>query len=71
MKYLTLLLLISCATEPKTHCVIVEQGTFQKTLFTVLRCNKKDICDKGDVECIKGTYCEEDNNGTFTCVRRE
>jgi hypothetical protein len=72
MKYLLLLLFISCtSTQVKLKCVIIEKLEHRKTLFTVFRCNKKDMCNTYDKECKKNTACDENDDGSYTCVRRD
>lgn len=71
MKYLLLLLLVSCASQ-KPNCVVVESGMYLGTHFSILRCNRVPICQDGDLECLNSTKCADENdNGSYNCVRRD
>jgi hypothetical protein len=74
MKYLILLLLISCISEPiehNTNCVLTERGNYLGMNFDVFRCRFLPMCEDGDISCLNETKCGEAENGSYICVRRK
>ena len=61
MKYLILLLLVSCATQPKQNCEEIERDNILGTTFSVLKCDKP--IDEKIGECTK----EVGKDGKYMC----
>lgn len=72
MKYLFLVLLVSCSTL-KSNCEVVETGKVLNETFDILKCSRIPICENGDLDCLNSTRCiqEKNSEGKYTCVRRQ
>jgi len=68
MKYLILLLLVSCASTP--NCTVKESGVILNRTFTILECNRP-IEKYTDDTSVFDRYClPEKENDKFVCFVR-
>ncbi len=52
MKYLVLLLLISCSCVPKPNCTGVENGTLFGANVEIMMCERIPTCQDNSTDCI-------------------
>ena len=70
MKYLLLLFLVSCASQP--NCTSIEKGKILNSTFEILECSRVPICSDNDTECVRKTTCVGLNrNNKYSCVQRD
>jgi len=71
MKYLTLLFLVSCASN-SPNCTVRQTGVILNTNFTVLECSRPINC-KDDMDCQMRTSCTDrkTEDGTYICIERD
>jgi hypothetical protein len=70
MKYLILLLFVSCATNP--NCTVKEAGSILSHHYTILECQRpmeRYTNDADDTNRMCLTMKNE--NGTYTCFTRD
>ncbi len=70
MKYLALLLLVSCASN-QPNCTVQESGVILGEHFTILQCKRPIACDENDTECQTNIACIQNDSSSYSCVRRD
>lgn len=72
MKYLILLLLVSCAST-KPNCTTIETGKILHSVFSLLECSIPIVCDQNDTDCQFRTECipAKNKNGKYICIHRD
>ena len=69
MKYLILLLLVSCASKP--NCTVKESGEILNSRFTILECTRPVSINGQDMESTyKNCLSEKNENGKYLCFVR-
>jgi len=75
MKYLALLLLVSCSSN-QPNCTVRETGEILNKRFSILECRRPIICDQNDTECQVSTNCIQNLNKKlekdgYLCIERK